>query len=235
MTDRNWHILLVDDNPDILEMNRDCLNDAGFDTVAVYTGEECLEHIAERTPELVLLDVDLPGISGFEVCRKIRAMPGLEQPGIIMLTALKDTPHKVIGLEGGADDYLTKPFEIPELLARVRAQLRIRELQEKLRDADKLAVIGQAAIALSDKINSPLSSIIWQARLLQGDLKMVQHVPRNIIESLDSIVYEANRIERVLKNLHEIKKLNFTPYDEHNIMLDLDKSVQEEGEAEEEE
>ncbi len=227
MADRRRRILLVDDNPDILEMNVNCLNDAGFDTVAVYTGEECLEHIAERTPDLVLLDVDLPGISGFEVCRKIRAMQHLQQPSIIMLTALKDTPHKVIGLEGGADDYLTKPFELPELLARVRAQVRIRELQEKLREADKVAVIGQAAIALSDKINSPLTSIIWQARLLQGDLKMVQNVPRNLIDSLDSIVHDANRIEQVLKKLHEIKKLAFTPYDEHNIMLDLDKSTQE--------
>ena len=224
-TNRNWHVLVVDDDPEIAEMNQDCLREAGFVVTTVYTGEECLEQVEESSPDLILLDVDLPGINGFDVCKHIRAQEELEQPGIIMLTALKDTPHKITGLEGGADDYLTKPFEISELLARVRAQLRIRELQEKLREAGKLSVIGQAAIALSDKINSPLSSIIWQARLLQGDLKTVESVPESMIEALESIVQDVQRIEQVLKRLHDIKKLTFTPYDEHNIMLDLDESA----------
>ena len=223
--DHNWRILVVDDNPEIATLNKECLEDAGFEATTVLTGEECLEYVRKTPPDLILLDVDLPGIKGFEVCRRIRAKVDLEQPSIIMLTALKDIPHKVTGLEGGADDYLTKPFEVPELLARVRAQLRIRELQTKLRKTDRLAIIGQAAIALSDKINSPLTSIIWQVRLVQGDLRTIRDVPESLIDGLESIVEEANRIERVLKRLHEINELNFTQYDEFNIMLDLDGSV----------
>jgi two-component system sensor histidine kinase ChiS len=224
-TNRNWHVLVVDDNPEIAEMNQDCLRDAGFAVTTVYTGEDCLEEVEQSSPDLILLDIDLPGISGFEVCTHIRAQDELEQPSIIMLTALNDIPHKITGLEGGADDYLTKPFEISELLARVRAQLRIRELQEKLREAGKLSVIGQAAIALSDKINSPLSSIIWQARLLQGDLRTVESAPESMIGALDNIVHDAHRIEQVVRRLHDINKLTFTHYDEHHIMLDLDESA----------
>ena len=222
---RIWHVLVVDDNTEIAEMNQNCLIDAGFAVTTVYTGEECLEEVEQSSPDLILLDIDLPGISGFEVCKHIRAHDELEQPSIIMLTALNDIPHKITGLEGGADDYLTKPFDISELLARVRAQLRIRELQEKLREAGKLSVIGQAAIALSDKINSPLSSIIWQARLLQGDLRTVESVPESMIGALENIVHDAHRIERVVRRLHDINKLTFTHYDEHHIMLDLDESA----------
>ena len=222
---QNWHILVVDDDPEIAALNKDCLENAGFAASVVLTGEECLEHVAQIPPDLILLDVELPGINGFEVCRQVRAQANLDQPSIIMVTALKDIPHKVTGLEGGADDYLTKPFEVPELLARVRAQLRIRELQSKLRKTDRLAIIGQAAIALSDKINSPLTSIIWQVRLAQGDLRTIRNVPESLIAGLESIVEEANRIEHVLKQLHEINELNFTQYDEFNIMLDLDGSV----------
>ncbi len=222
---RIWHVLAVDDNTENAEMNQNCLRDAGFAVTIVYTGEECLEEVEQSSPDLILLDIDLPGISGFEVCKHIRAHDELEQPSIIMLTALNDIPHKITGLEGGADDYLTKPFDISELLARVRAQLRIRELQEKLREAGKLSVIGQAAIALSDKINSPLSSIIWQARLLQGDLRTVESVPESMIGALENIVHDAHRIERVVRRLHDINKLTFTHYDEHHIMLDLDESA----------
>ena len=119
----------------------------------------CPRPIAARSAanavDLILLDVTLPGITGFEVCKRIRAQGGLRQPNIIMLTGLREVVDKVTGLKMGADDYLTKPFDLPELLARVRAQLRIRELQEKLVQAEKLAIIGQMAITLSHKINNP--------------------------------------------------------------------------------
>ncbi len=222
-------ILLVEDDKKMLEVMRRYMENRGFSVIFTDNGSEALILARDATPDLIVADVGLPGLDGLGLCKAVKSFPQTSAIPIIIISGDRTEEGDIVaGYDKGADDYLTKPFEIPELLARVRAQLRIRELQEKLRDADKLAVIGQAAIALSDRINSPLSSIIWQARLLQGDLKMVQNVPRNIIESLDSIVYEANRIERVLKNLHEIKKLNFTLYDEHNIMLDLDKSVQEE-------
>ena len=222
---RNWRILVVDDDENTAILNKTLLEDAGFEASAVLTGEDCLAYVAATLPDLILLDVELPGISGFEVCRQVRSQDDLVQPGIIMLTGLKDVPNKVTGLEGGADDYLTKPYEPSELLARVRAQLRIRDLQNKLRKTDRLAIIGQAAIALSHKINTPLTTIIWKVRLVQGDLRTIRNVPESLIDGLESIVEEANRIEHVLKQLHEINELSFTQYDDFHMMLDLDKSA----------
>ncbi len=176
-TARRWNVLLVDDDYEVLEMNRTCLEREGFAVFTAYSGEECLDFVGGHPVDLVLLDVTLPGITGFEVCKRIRAKGNLRQPNIIMLTGLRAVVDKVTGLKMGADDYLTKPFDVPELLARVRAQLRIRELQEKLVQAEKLAIIGQMAITLSHKINNPLSTIIWQARLLQDDLKGASNLP----------------------------------------------------------
>ena len=222
---RIWHILMVEDEPEIQEMNRNCLDGQGYDLAGVYTGEDCLEHLKTHPVDLILLDVELPGIYGFEVCRQVRAQKDLRQPSIIMLTGFKLTTDKVTGLESGADDYLTKPYDADELLARVRAQLRIRELQEKLVEAEKMALIGQTVVALSDQINSPLTAIIWQARLMQSDLQDAgAAVPGDLTARLDNIVRDANRISQVLTRLQNIKKLVLTKYDGFTTMIDLDKS-----------
>jgi CheY-like chemotaxis protein len=224
-TARRWSILLVDDNYDVLEMNRTRLEREGFAVSSAYSGEECLELVAANAVDLILLDVTLPGITGFEVCKRIRAQGGLRQPNIIMLTGLREVVDKVTGLKMGADDYLTKPFDVPELLARVRAQLRIRELQEKLVQAEKLAIIGQMAITLSHKINNPLSTIIWQARLLQDDLKKLPNLPDHTLPGLEAIVRDAHRIEHVIKQVHHVTNLALTQYDGQTTMIDLDQSA----------
>jgi len=229
-TVRRWHILLVDDDRDLLKMNRTYLEEQGFIVSGVYSGEECLEQFPTQQIDLILLDVGLQGISGFEVCRRLRVQENIRQPGIIMLTGMRNVSDKVTGLEMGADDYLVKPFDLPELLARVRAQLRIRDLQEKLVEVGKQVVVGQMAIALSHKINNPLSSIIWQARLLQDDLKALPSVPETAISALDAIARDAYRIEQVLKQLHRINKLSVTPYDGRVTMLDLDQSAPDSAE-----
>ena len=225
-TPRVWRVLMVEDNPEIQEMNHNCLEGQGYDLQGVYTGEECLEHLKAQPADLILLDVELPGMNGFEVCKHIRADEGLHQPNIIMLTGFKQILDKVTGLESGADDYLTKPYDANELLARVRAQLRIRELQEKLVEAEKMALIGQTAVALSDQINNPLTAIIWQTRLTQNDLRALgSAVPESLIARLDGIVRDANRISAVLTRLQNVKKLVLTQYDSTTTMIDLGKST----------
>lgn len=115
-------ILLVEDEPSLALALRDRLRAERFDVDHVEDGEAALELVRRRPPDLVVLDVMLPGIDGFEVCRRLRSR-GAQVP-ILMLTARGEVTDRVVGLRLGADDYLVKPFETAELLARIEARLR---------------------------------------------------------------------------------------------------------------
>ncbi|CAH1201887.1 MULTISPECIES: response regulator [Paenibacillus] len=114
-------LLLVDDEEKVLEFMSSFLKNEGFQIVTAQTGMEALSKVEEVNPALVVLDWMMPNMSGLDVCREIRKR---SQAGIIMLTAKSDEMDKIIGLEVGADDYMTKPFSLRELLARIRSVLR---------------------------------------------------------------------------------------------------------------
>lgn len=116
------HILVIEDEPEMQRGLRDNLEFEGYDVQIIGDGNKGLEAIQKKPYDLILLDVMLPGISGFDICRKVRT-EGNKTP-IIMLTAKGEEVDKVLGLEFGADDYITKPFSLRELLARVKAVLR---------------------------------------------------------------------------------------------------------------
>jgi two-component system phosphate regulon response regulator PhoB len=117
-------ILVVDDEPDLLELVRVNLAQAGFEVVTAATGRDALEAVRSQSPDLVVLDLMLPDLSGTEVCRALRADPVSARLPVIMLTARADEVDRVVGFELGADDYVTKPFSPRELVLRVRAVLR---------------------------------------------------------------------------------------------------------------
>lgn len=120
-------VLAVDDEPRYVWAIRKVLEGAGYETLTASNGETALELAAVEDPDLILLDIRLPDMDGYAVCQRIREFSKVP---IIMLTALSDGSDKVRGLDTGADDYVTKPFGAPELLARVRAVLRRVELSE---------------------------------------------------------------------------------------------------------
>lgn len=117
-------ILIVDDEPDIVELVSYNLERDGFSTVKAHEGEAALRKVRMEKPDLLILDLMLPGVGGLDICKTIRANPELSSLPIIMLTAKTDEVDKILGLEMGADDYMTKPFSVKELIARVRTILR---------------------------------------------------------------------------------------------------------------
>jgi two-component system, OmpR family, response regulator MtrA len=114
-------VLVVDDDPALAEMLTIVLRGEGFDTAVIGDGTRALPAVRELRPDVILLDLMLPGMNGIDVCRAIRAESGVP---IVMLTAKSDTVDIVLGLESGADDYVVKPFKPKELIARIRARVR---------------------------------------------------------------------------------------------------------------
>jgi phosphate regulon transcriptional regulator PhoB len=142
LRDMNKTILIVDDEKDIVELVAYNLSREGYQIAKAYDGHQAMQYIRENQPALVILDLMLPGINGFEICRMIRKKPDTEDLPIIMLTAKSDSVDKIMGLEIGADDYITKPFNVRELLARVRAVLRRWENQVEPEETEKISVPG---------------------------------------------------------------------------------------------
>lgn len=117
----NARILVIDDEPQIRRVMRTSLTEEGYIVTDGRSGEEALERLRQDHPDLVLLDMNMPGIGGLEACREIRETSDV---AVIMLTVRDKEADKVSALDAGADDYITKPFSMPELLARIRAALR---------------------------------------------------------------------------------------------------------------
>ncbi len=118
----NYLILVIEDEREMAHMIQEYLQNEGYKTIVAYSGIEGLEKLRQWSPNLVILDLMLPDIDGFEVCKKIREMD--QRLPILILTARKETANRVKGLNLGADDYLVKPFDFGELIARVQALLR---------------------------------------------------------------------------------------------------------------
>jgi phosphate regulon transcriptional regulator PhoB len=139
----NMKILIVDDEPDIVELVTYNLRKEGFDVSSAFDGEEALARIRKEKFDFVILDLMLPGIQGMEICRIMRNDPRMKNIPIIMLTAKGEELDKILGLEMGADDYMTKPFSPRELLARIKTVMR--RTSEKTTD-ETVVRIGKLAV-----------------------------------------------------------------------------------------
>ena len=124
---RKVRILVAEDEPRYVWAIRTNLEARNYEVITASDGQQAVQLAADEQPDLVLLDIKMPGMNGYEACRRIREFSTMP---IIMITAMAEEADKVLGLDSGADDYVTKPFSVPELLARVRAALRRAELIE---------------------------------------------------------------------------------------------------------
>jgi two-component system alkaline phosphatase synthesis response regulator PhoP len=161
-------VLVIDDEKDLLELVRYNLEKERFDVICTADGQSGLEIASKHRPDLIVLDLMMPGIDGLEVCRKLRADSRTNRIPVIMLTARATEADRVVGLELGADDYVTKPFSPRELVARVKAILRRTALQEEPPE-----LIRQGPIVLDVKRHEvmcegqPVSLTATEFRILQ--------------------------------------------------------------------
>src|SRR5262249_19095957 len=125
-------VLVVDDTPHNVKLLADLLGAKGYDVLTAASGEEALAKVAAGTPDIVLLDVMMPGLSGYDVCRQLRSHAETALLPVVMVTSLDAQQERVKGIEAGADDFLGKPIHQPELFARVRSLLRVKALQDEV-------------------------------------------------------------------------------------------------------
>ncbi|HEX4883910.1 MAG TPA: response regulator [Casimicrobiaceae bacterium] len=150
-------VLVVDDTPQNVKLLADILAAKGYVALTAASGEEGLAKVAAEAPDLVLLDVMMPGLSGYDVCRRLRADPATALLPVVLVTSLDPQGERVKGLEAGADDFLQKPIHQPELLARVRSLLRVKALQDEV--ARQAAELKAWNATLEERVRASLEEI----------------------------------------------------------------------------
>jgi len=167
-------ILVVDDQPLNVKLINRKLSPKGMEIIEAFSGQECLDIVEKTPPDLILLDVMMPGMSGIEVCEKLKASEDTRAIPIIFITARSSKEGKLEGLNAGAIDYITKPIDLDETLARVKTQLRVQEiyrenleLQIRLDDTRKTAAIGAITQGLAHNLNNLLGVVVGYLDLVK--------------------------------------------------------------------
>ena len=198
-------ILVVDDISKNLQVVGTILRNEGYHVMPATSGLQALERVSAQPPDLILLDLMMPEMDGLEVCSRLKAEPLTRQIPVIFLTASNEMEHLMKGFEAGAVDYITKPFNAPELLARVRTHLELKHARERLREMneEKNEFMGIAA----HDLRNPLSAIQGYAEMiiedaqslahrdLEGNGQRIREAAKRMTEMVQNFL-DANRIER---------------------------------------
>lgn len=216
-------ILIVDDNPANLNLLFDLLDEAGFEVLVSQSGASALKRAAGAQPNIILLDVMMPGMNGFEACQQLKALEVTRHIPVIFMTALSGTDEKVKGFELGAVDYITKPIQPLEVLARVRTHLMIQSLQQDLQAKNEMlstllekerelnALKSQFVSMVSHEFKTPLTTISLSSNLLKRyddrmsaqerheELLVIEKTVEQMNELLDNVLtvsrWEAGKIK----------------------------------------
>lgn len=209
-------ILIVDDTERSRVLLSDSMEAEGYETETASNGREALLKVETFRPDLILLDVMMPLMDGYETCRRLKSNEATRYIPVLMLTARGELEDKVMGLEVGAEDYIVKPFSIVEVGARVKSFLRMRALQAKLVETEKLAALGEMVNGIAHEIRNPLTSIGGIARRLRNSETHPEHQ-----HYADVILNAVKRMERMMQRIDEYKGIlssRFEPGDLNTVV-----------------
>jgi two-component system sensor histidine kinase/response regulator len=204
--ERKSKILIVDDAEDTVELLRKRFRAEGYDTSEAFNGEQALNTVPEYEPDLIVLDVMMPKIDGYEVCQRLKADEKTKYIPVLMLTAKGEVEHKVKGLNIGADDYMAKPFDYKELSARVRSLLSIKATHEKKVEEEKSGALEQMMEQVAHEIRNPLTSVGGFARKVFN--KLPEDDPNR--KYMQYIIEDVAVLESMIKQLIELKSMTIS-------------------------
>jgi CheY-like chemotaxis protein len=200
-------ILVVDDQPINIQLLKRKLERDGMQVITAENGQECLDIVAKHLPDLILLDVMMPVMDGIETCKRLKSDDRTEAVPIIFITARTSKEGKLEGLEAGAADYITKPLDLDETLARVRTQLRIQavykenlELHDRLSDARRAASIGAVTQGIAHNLNNLLGVVVGYLDLIKGGYDSKERLQR-------SVLLMENAVQRMVKIVRELSSI----------------------------
>jgi len=217
----NSKILIVDDEPNNLDVLRDCLSKAGFKVPVIESGETALELVDTIKPDLILLDIMMPGMDGFEVCRRLKQDATSADIPIIFLTAKLEKDDVITGLKLGAVDYVTKPFNQEELLTRVNTHLVLQAAKENLREAlaEKEEALAEKEVALAEK-EEALATKDKLFSIIGHDLGNIFYG----LQGFTELLIEETNVKTREKYLQTLKRAASDGYDLLNNLLNWSKS-----------
>ncbi len=217
-------IFVVDDDPSILTLMEAILEEEPVRLVGADSGREALEELGRGLrPDLMILDLMMPGMGGLDVLQETRVMAGFEQVPVILLTARSRSEDVVVGLEAGATDYVTKPFHLAELKARVRAALRLRGLFLELAEAreaalhqERLKVLVETAGGMAHAVNQPLTAALLTLERLQG-----REGAAALRTDLEFVFHQLEKVADAVRRIQQLTTYRTTEYVEGIEILDV--------------
>jgi DNA-binding response OmpR family regulator len=213
-------VLMVDEEEHVVRAMSYVLTREGFEVRSIPGARAALEAALGFLPDLVLLEVALPRMEGLEVLAKIRQQEALRNTSVILVTSQSHPRDVVAGLERGADDYITKPFDPRELLARLRAQLRMRRMQAQVLQAERWRVLLETAGAVAHEMSQPLTAVMGNLELLLH--RMSDDQPEKAV--LRRIFENGERAVDLLRKLQRIESYELKEYPGTSGILDIDRS-----------
>lgn len=220
-------ILIIDDLPENVFLLQDRLENEGFEVLTAYDGQSGIDKALAGLPDLILLDVMMPGMSGIEVCRILVSNQTTMHIPIILVTAKSGAEDTKEGLEAGAFDYIKKPFSRVELLARVNSALKLSGAHKALLELEQKNTYAATVVTTNHKIKQPLTLMSLSSAAIKRELNKDEISKENILKRLAYIETAIKEINDVLNQLHSIKKPVFSDYVKNIKMVEVDKS--EEG------
>ena len=214
-------ILVIDDLPDNVFLLQDRLEREGYEVLKAYNGTMGIQKAEEEFPDLILLDVMLPDLSGFEVCKILTGSQKTRLIPIILLTALTDVENMKAGLQAGAFDYIKKPFNRIELLARINSALRFSEMSKLLVEVEKVRTYAATVVTANHEIKQPLTLINLSTAAIRREIIKEDFSSETVLKRIEFIENAARDILAVLEKLGSIKRPVITPYVNDLNIIDL--------------